>query len=331
VPSLAHDQEIQNFAAVAGLCTAIRCTAIGIHASDAENWEPFFIGLLVGCMVGLGLILAVLRARNPPSKVKARQEIKSLEQDLERLAKGIGPPPPKNDEAERAAKRFGENLGSAGYRKMFAERAAFLRDVLRVPGEVPPDLAEINVGRVNIASTLAINERGVREARDLIEGVTEAEMEEDEELVQQAVEVFKATRCAKTSTLQLHMRIGYNWAARIMELREERGIVGPENGAAPRDPGGPGLVVTLVAWVLFRSPATEAVLPAVPPPRLSFGPGGQIEGRCDGGTWAPRASAKVFLFTENVNKSPNCAVHEAAGGPWPLSRGSGITAWLMLP
>ena len=31
------------------------------------------------------------------------------------------------------------------------------------------------------------------------------------------------------------LRIGYNRAARIMDLMEEKGIVGPENGSSPRE------------------------------------------------------------------------------------------------
>jgi S-DNA-T family DNA segregation ATPase FtsK/SpoIIIE len=31
------------------------------------------------------------------------------------------------------------------------------------------------------------------------------------------------------------LRIGYNRAARIVDLMEERGIVGPENGSSPRE------------------------------------------------------------------------------------------------
>jgi S-DNA-T family DNA segregation ATPase FtsK/SpoIIIE len=35
--------------------------------------------------------------------------------------------------------------------------------------------------------------------------------------------------------LQRRLRIGYNRAARLMELLEARGVVGPENGAQPRE------------------------------------------------------------------------------------------------
>jgi S-DNA-T family DNA segregation ATPase FtsK/SpoIIIE len=63
----------------------------------------------------------------------------------------------------------------------------------------------------------------------------EEEMGDDEELYKQAVEVIKTTRRASTSMLQRRLRIGYNRAARIMELMEEKGLVGPENGAQPRE------------------------------------------------------------------------------------------------
>jgi S-DNA-T family DNA segregation ATPase FtsK/SpoIIIE len=61
------------------------------------------------------------------------------------------------------------------------------------------------------------------------------DMGDDEELYNQAMEVLKATRRASTSMLQRRLRIGYNRAARIMELMEEKGVVGPENGAQPRE------------------------------------------------------------------------------------------------
>ncbi|HTX66843.1 MAG TPA: DNA translocase FtsK 4TM domain-containing protein [Opitutaceae bacterium] len=67
------------------------------------------------------------------------------------------------------------------------------------------------------------------------EADTEGEMGDDEELFKQALEVLRATRRASTSMLQRRLRIGYNRAARIMELMEEKGIVGPENGALPRE------------------------------------------------------------------------------------------------
>jgi S-DNA-T family DNA segregation ATPase FtsK/SpoIIIE len=57
----------------------------------------------------------------------------------------------------------------------------------------------------------------------------------DEELYTKALDVLKSTRRASTSMLQRRLRIGYNRAARIMEIMEEKGIVGPENGSSPRE------------------------------------------------------------------------------------------------
>ncbi len=61
------------------------------------------------------------------------------------------------------------------------------------------------------------------------------DMGDDGELFQQALDVLKSTRRASTSMLQRKLRIGYNRAARIVELMEEKGIVGPENGSSPRE------------------------------------------------------------------------------------------------
>ncbi len=63
----------------------------------------------------------------------------------------------------------------------------------------------------------------------------DGDMGDDGELYDQALDVLKSTKRASTSMLQRRLRIGYNRAARIMELMEEKGIVGPENGSSPRE------------------------------------------------------------------------------------------------
>ncbi len=63
----------------------------------------------------------------------------------------------------------------------------------------------------------------------------DGDLGDDEELFQQALEVLRSTRRASTSMLQRRLRIGYNRAARIVEIMEEKGIVGPENGSSPRE------------------------------------------------------------------------------------------------
>ena len=53
--------------------------------------------------------------------------------------------------------------------------------------------------------------------------------------ISQAYDVLKSTRRASTSMMQRRLRIGYNRAARIMDVMEQKGIVGPENGSSPRE------------------------------------------------------------------------------------------------
>ncbi|MBM3843820.1 MAG: DNA translocase FtsK [Verrucomicrobia bacterium] len=75
-----------------------------------------------------------------------------------------------------------------------------------------------------------------RAAREDEDGEGEdGELGDDDELYHEAMEVLKATRRASTSMLQRKLKIGYNRAARIMEIMEEKGIVGPENGSSPRE------------------------------------------------------------------------------------------------
>ncbi|MFM1850561.1 MAG: hypothetical protein RIS54_245 [Verrucomicrobiota bacterium] len=63
----------------------------------------------------------------------------------------------------------------------------------------------------------------------------EGDMGDDGELFQQALDVLRSSKRASTSMIQRRLRIGYNRAARIMDLMEDKGIVGPENGSSPRE------------------------------------------------------------------------------------------------
>src|SRR5262249_19157337 len=62
--------------------------------------------------------------------------------------------------------------------------------------------------------------------------------EEDElsdELYDQALRVVSEMRQVSISMLQRKMRIGYNRSARMIERMEREGIVGPADGAKPRE------------------------------------------------------------------------------------------------
>ena len=59
--------------------------------------------------------------------------------------------------------------------------------------------------------------------------------EVDDDLYQDAVRVVCEMGRASTSTLQRRLRVGYGRAARLIDLMEKDGIVGPADGAKPRE------------------------------------------------------------------------------------------------
>ena len=63
----------------------------------------------------------------------------------------------------------------------------------------------------------------------------ESDTTEYDERYDDAVALITKTGQASISMIQRHLRIGYNRAARIIEVMEKEGIVGPSDGAKPRE------------------------------------------------------------------------------------------------
>jgi S-DNA-T family DNA segregation ATPase FtsK/SpoIIIE len=70
-----------------------------------------------------------------------------------------------------------------------------------------------------------------------VTAIEAAESDDDDydERYDDAVALITKTGQASISMIQRHLRIGYNRAARIIEKMEKEGIVGPSDGAKPRD------------------------------------------------------------------------------------------------
>jgi S-DNA-T family DNA segregation ATPase FtsK/SpoIIIE len=58
---------------------------------------------------------------------------------------------------------------------------------------------------------------------------------EEEEVLEKCLEVIRQEKKASTSLLQRRLRLGYGRAARMIDLLEDRGIIGPGEGAKPRE------------------------------------------------------------------------------------------------
>ena len=59
--------------------------------------------------------------------------------------------------------------------------------------------------------------------------------DEEDEYYDQAVRLVARSGKASASNLQRRLRIGYNRAARLVELMEQRGLVGPDRGPRGRE------------------------------------------------------------------------------------------------
>ena len=118
---------------------------------------------------------------------------------------------------------------------------------------VPPGSATLNrvqgafVGEQEVAAIVEFlaEKNGKPEfAQDVIKaikdgaegGVGGEEGEEGEDpLVAQSWAIIKETKRASVSMLQRRLKLGYNRAARIMDVLHDKGYVGPENGSSPRE------------------------------------------------------------------------------------------------
>jgi DNA segregation ATPase FtsK/SpoIIIE, S-DNA-T family len=67
------------------------------------------------------------------------------------------------------------------------------------------------------------------------DGMDEDVSSEDEGLLERVLDVLRQEGKASTSLIQRRLRLGYTRAARLMDILEQRGIIGPGEGARPRE------------------------------------------------------------------------------------------------
>lgn len=73
-----------------------------------------------------------------------------------------------------------------------------------------------------------LESKGEYAGEDMVQG-------DDEELIEQAIQIIAETHKASATMLQRKLGVGFPRAARLIDIMEQRGIVGPQEGARPRE------------------------------------------------------------------------------------------------
>jgi S-DNA-T family DNA segregation ATPase FtsK/SpoIIIE len=98
-------------------------------------------------------------------------------------------------------------------------------DFIRENNEEMLSIGELNLGAQN---------EGAQDGapKDMFDSYLE---DDSDELYDEAVRVVSEAQKASASLLQRRLQVGYARAARLLDLMEEKGVIGPGNGAKPRD------------------------------------------------------------------------------------------------
>lgn len=108
--------------------------------------------------------------------------------------------------------------------------------------------------------------------QDLQEIEAESQVDETDELFEEALQVVRDARAASTSLLQRKLRIGYNRAARLIEELASAGVIGQADGSKPR----PVLIAEEDLGPTSLLAAANDFVPApadsVPPPSPAYNP-----------------------------------------------------------
>jgi S-DNA-T family DNA segregation ATPase FtsK/SpoIIIE len=89
--------------------------------------------------------------------------------------------------------------------------------------------------RDEVMEEINISSGGISPDKGIFESTLEDEGEDDDEMYEEARATVMEAGKASTSYLQRKLKLGYARAARLMDKLEERGVIGPGEGAKPRE------------------------------------------------------------------------------------------------
>lgn len=91
-----------------------------------------------------------------------------------------------------------------------------------------------NQSEAHTLDSIDLDGSGKEHSDALFESMVEDDNDEDD-LYEEAKNIVLTDKKASTSYLQRRLRIGYSRAARLMDILQERGVIGPQDGSRPRE------------------------------------------------------------------------------------------------
>ncbi len=132
-----------------------------------------------------------------------------------------------------------------------AEKLLGAGDMLYSSGEAQPERLQsafISEGEVKkvvkyladaykdeVSEEISLSQGSISADKSIFESTLDDDTEDDDEMYEEARACVIEAGKASTSYLQRKLKLGYARAARLMDKLEERGVIGPGDGAKPRD------------------------------------------------------------------------------------------------
>ena len=88
---------------------------------------------------------------------------------------------------------------------------------------------------LGFSDTIRLGDEGEENDSDVIFSSGTIDTDVDDDLYEEAVKAVVEAKKASTSYLQRKLSVGYGRAAKLIDLMEQKGVVGPANGSKPRE------------------------------------------------------------------------------------------------